>query len=179
MYKVIVTKDDPMVASINRQYIEKNRLLKVTAQFSNGEETLCFLKNHDADFLVLDVYMPVMDGIELLRTLRKINKYIHIIMVTAANDMNQVKELLSLGVLDYLIKPFEAERFNLAIEKFLKRKKTLNKIIDYLKIQKNEPLTSEEIAEAVHLSRVTIRRYMNYLVETQHVISDIDYQTGG
>ena len=42
-----------------------------------------------------------------------------------------------------------------------------------------QALTSEEIAEQVHLSRITIRRYVNYMVETGELVSSIDYQTGG
>ena len=41
------------------------------------------------------------------------------------------------------------------------------------------PMTSEKIAKAVQLSSVTVRRYMNYLLEKQRVVSDIDYNTGG
>ena len=48
-----------------------------------------------------------------------------------------------------------------------------------MKEHRLEPLTSKKIAEEVNLSRVTIRRYMDYLLEKKEITSDIDYTTGG
>ena len=56
---------------------------------------------------------------------------------------------------------------------------TLRLIQDFLARSQGQALTSEEIAEQVHLSRITIRRYVNYMVETGELVSSIDYQTGG
>ena len=56
---------------------------------------------------------------------------------------------------------------------------TLERVRDFLSANRGQALTSEEIAEQVHLSRITIRRYVNYMVETGELISSIDYQTGG
>lgn len=216
MYQVIIIEDDPMVASINRQYVELNRNLRVAGHFTNGQDALLFLEHHHADLAILDVYMPVMDGIALLKELRKRNKTLDVIMVTAANEPDQVKELLSLGVLDYLVKPFEYVRFNHALALFMMhqdmlsgkdsvtqqeldrllhtasvsdtktellnkgmQEKTLTLIRNYMKEHKGEPLTSEKIAEEIKLSRVTVRRYMNYLLEQNEIVSDIDYRTGG
>ena len=57
--------------------------------------------------------------------------------------------------------------------------KTLDSIRAYLNRHIGEGLTSEQIADEVGLSRVTIRRYMNYLIELKEVSSDVDYNTGG
>ena len=57
--------------------------------------------------------------------------------------------------------------------------KTLDSIRTYLNQHIGEGLTSEQIADEVGLSRVTIRRYMNYLIELKEVSSDVDYNTGG
>lgn len=48
-----------------------------------------------------------------------------------------------------------------------------------MKVHQLDPMTSDMIAKEVRLSSVTVRRYMNYLLEKQRVISDIDYNTGG
>lgn len=57
--------------------------------------------------------------------------------------------------------------------------KTLNKIHSYIKEKHDVFLTCEEIARMSGLSRVTVRRYMNYLIELNEVVSEVDYQTGG
>lgn len=215
MYQVIIIEDDPMVASINRQYVELNKYLRVTGQFSNGKDALNYLKDHTVNLAIMDVYMPVMDGVELLTEIRKLQKHIDVIMVTAATDASHVKKLLGLGVIDYLVKPFEYVRFNHALARFMEhqellkqetfsqeqldslfeissgtasqqevlrkglQEKTLETILSYMKEHPADALTSETVAEEVHLSRVTVRRYMNYLLDKKQIVSDIDYTTGG
>ena len=56
---------------------------------------------------------------------------------------------------------------------------TLKLIQDFLRDRQDNLFTSEQIAEQLHLSRITIRRYMNYLLDTGEIISTIDYKTGG
>lgn len=216
MYQVIIIEDDPMVASINRTYVELNRNLKVAGVFSNGQDALAYLEKNPADLAIMDFYMPIMNGLELLREIRKRNKTLDIIMVTAANDAVHIKQLLSLGIIDYLVKPFEYVRFNHALAKFIEHQEllkqqnfsqqqldalldlspasmsdvseelnkglqdaTLKMILNFMKEHGQESLTSKQIAEETHLSRVTIRRYMDYLVEKQKIVKDIDYTTGG
>lgn len=217
-YKVIIIEDDPMVASINKQYVKRNHLLELTGIFSNGTDALKYLENHTVNLIILDMYMPVMDGQEFLRRLRTSDNPVDVIMVTAASDITSIRSLLSYGLVDYLVKPFEYSRFAMALEKFIQKQrlleqnqdlsqqkldeflastgfsrsnekellpskglqsKTLDSIRSYLNQHIGEGLTSEQIADEVGLSRVTIRRYMNYLIELKEVSSDVDYNTGG
>ena len=214
-YKVIIVEDDPMVASINKQYVERNSHLVLSEVFNNGKDALLYLKSHRADLIILDMYMPIMDGKQFLKELRSQGNNVDVIMVTAATDITSIRDLLSFGLVDYLVKPFEYSRFAQSLDRFLQKKniishnrclsqnqlddylsfslsaekevlpskglqsKTLESIRSYLKNHADEPLTSEQIADEVGLSRVTIRRYMNYLIELKEVSSDIDYNTGG
>ena len=59
------------------------------------------------------------------------------------------------------------------------QEQTLETVRQYMRENPDKEFTSEEIAEQVHLSRVTIRRYVNYMLETHEIASDIDYRTGG
>ena len=137
-----------------------------------------------------------------------------VIMVTAASDVAIVRELLSRGVFDYLVKPFECARFRQALARFAATRTylkgdsrleqseidrllshsgaeaparlekglgetTLAMIRGFLKEHAGEAFSSEQVAEQVHLSRITIRRYMNYLLEAGEITSFVDYQTGG
>ena len=118
-YKVLIVEDDPMVAMINEQYVCKNPLFKVAGTCRNGQEALDFLEVNCIDLIVLDVFMPYMDGIETLKKIREKKVAAEVIMVTAANDSNTIEETMHLGVIDYLIKPFAFERFQVALEKFV------------------------------------------------------------
>ena len=217
-YKVIIIEDDPMVASINKQYVNRNNQLELAGIFSNGSDGLKYLEDHAVDLIILDMYMPVMDGKEFLSRLRASGNPVDVIMVTAASDINSMRSLLSYGLVDYLVKPFEYSRFAAALDKFIRKQnviehnqglsqkqldeflsntsftrnsekeilpskglqsKTLDSIRTYLNQHIGEGLTSEQIADEVGLSRVTIRRYMNYLIELKEVSSDVDYNTGG
>lgn len=217
MYHVIIVEDDPMVASINRQYVEVTSPFQVDRVFKSGGDALEYFKKNNADLIILDYYTPLMNGAEFIDRLHSMGKSPSIIMVTSANDTDIVQSLLSRGVMDYLVKPFEYSRFKLALDRFHEKQQYLEKARDnlsqnaidhlftrsetaaeaspqlskglnestlklirsFLAEHPEEFFTSEQIAEQIHLSRITIRRYMNYLVDTHEIISTIDYKTGG
>ena len=117
-YSVLIVEDDPMVSMINEQYVLKGADFTIAGTCRNGNEAIEFLKSHTTDLILLDVYMPVMDGIAVLKKIREMKIPSEVIMITAANDTTTIENTMHLGVLDYLIKPFAYERFNVALEKF-------------------------------------------------------------
>lgn len=119
MYSVLIVEDDPMVAMINERYVKKNKLFSVEGSVRSGQEAISFLENKSVDLIILDVYMPYLDGIETLKKIREMNISSEVIMVTAANDASTLEQTVHLGVVDYLIKPFAYERFQVALEKFI------------------------------------------------------------
>ena len=125
MYKVLIVEDDPMVAMINEQYIKRNKNFELVGKCSNGSSALDFLDNNDVDLLILDVYMPKIDGFETLRRVRNKKITVDAIMVTAANDRASLEEALHLGIVDYLVKPFTFDRFQMALEKYISQNNAL------------------------------------------------------
>lgn len=203
-----------MVAMINEQYIKRHKQFSVAGKCHDGISALDFLENNSVDLLILDVFLPQMDGFEVLRSIRKKQITLDAIMVTAANDRESLEEALHLGIVDYLVKPFTFERFRIALDKFIaqtdalkdietlnqknidfifdnSRKKsedihpkgiqdkTLHLIIDHICQNSDKWLTGDAIAEQIGLTGVTVRRYMNYLIEAGIVISEMNYETGG
>ena len=139
-----------MVSMINEQYVNRNKAFHVVGKCKDGKSALEYLESNHVDLIVLDVYMPQMDGFETLRQIRKNKKPVDIIMVTAANDRASLEEALHLGVVDYLVKPFTYDRFRIALDKYvshlaaLKDLDTLNqKNIDF--IIENAHKKSEEL----------------------------------
>lgn len=150
MYKVLIVEDDPMVAMINAQFVSRHKDFCVVEKFNDGNSALEYLENNPIDLIILDVFMPYMNGFETLRQIRKKQIPVDVIMVTAANEIDSLKEGLHLGVVDYLVKPFTFERFKIALDKFISQTdalKNLEKVnqtnIDYL-IDKSRK-TSEEL----------------------------------
>ena len=213
MYKIMIVEDDPMVAMINEQFVNRCGDFSVTHRCSNGEDALAILGSAPVDLVIMDVYMPRLDGIETLKKIREKDIPVSVIMVTAANDNSTVEEAVRLGAIDYLVKPFTFDRFKQALEKFRSGKQVLDadRTLDQKNIdillgnapavrQEQEPkgiqdktrerlmdclavsgewLTGEEISERTELSVVTVRKYMNYLVDTGEVQGRMNYETGG
>lgn len=123
MYKVLIVEDDPMVAMINEQYVCRNKNFCVQKTCRNGQEALEYLEgaagDNAIDLVIMDVFMPYLNGIETLKKIREKKLDCEVIMVTAANDPATLEEAMHLGVIDFLIKPFAYERFQVALEKFI------------------------------------------------------------
>ena len=221
MVLAVIVEDDPMVMEINRQYMERIPGVKVVACCRNGSEALRFLSEYNADIILVDMFMPQMTGIELIRELRSKGNSSDVIMVTADNSVKSIKDAMSLGITDYLIKPFEFERFKTAVEKCITKRaltegnysneaslsqedidrliqgdtvhipkaptvldkgiqaSTLEVLIQCLSFANEESMDCEGLAKASSLSKVTVRRYMNYLIENDQAESITDYSTGG
>ena len=125
MYKVLIVEDDPMVAMINEQFVSRHKDFVVAHKCNDGKSALEYLDECKVDLIILDVFMPYMDGFETLRQIRKKQIPVDVIMVTAANEREQLKEGLHLGVVDYLVKPFTFERFKVALDKFIAQSEAL------------------------------------------------------
>jgi response regulator of citrate/malate metabolism len=167
MYKVLIVEDDPMVAMINEQYIKRNKNFQIVGKCNDGMSALDFLENNTVDLLILDVFMPKMDGFETLRQIRNKQITVDAIMVTAANERESLEEALHLGIVDYLVKPFTFDRFQMALEKYIAQnnalkdietlnQKSIDHIIDNAR-KKSEDLYPKGIQEK------TIELIMEYL----------------
>jgi response regulator of citrate/malate metabolism len=125
MTKVLIVEDDPMVAQINKNYIESVEGFQVVSILEDGKEALEFLYKNQVDLIILDVYMPKLDGISFLMEMRKRQIDCDVIMVTAAREVDKIHDAMQFGVVDYLIKPFEYERLKKSLENYALRLKLL------------------------------------------------------
>ena len=126
MYRTVIVEDDPMIASINQTFLSRDPRFSLAAVFHSGQEALEWLRKRPVELLILDVYMPLCTGVELLRSLRAQAIPVDAIMVTAANDAASVDTLLKMGVVDYLVKPFTYERFQQALDTFCRHKEAVH-----------------------------------------------------
>jgi CitB family two-component system response regulator MalR len=125
---VLIIEDDPMVAEINKTFLMKIQGFSLVGSVNNGVDAMSFLKkkSNNVDLILLDVFMPQMDGIAFLEKVKREYNHIDVIMVTAAQSAKDVKFALSHGVVDYIIKPFTFERMALALNTYKNRIEILN-----------------------------------------------------
>ena len=172
MYKVLIVEDDPMVAMINEQFVSRHKDFVVAHKCNDGKSALEYLDENEVDLIILDVYMPYMDGFETLRQIRKKQISVDVIMVTAANEREQLKEGLHLGVVDYLVKPFTFERFKVALDKFIAQSEALKdldkvnqKNIDFL-IDKSRKKANELYPKGIQ--EKTLQTIIEHLKENKN-----------
>ncbi|MFD1019729.1 response regulator [Thalassobacillus hwangdonensis] len=125
MIKVMIVEDDPMVAALNEKYVQQMEGFHLCCTAPNTDRALDELKQTDIDLILLDVYMPGMNGLEFLKKLREQAQDIDVILITAASDINQIQQAMRLGAVDYLIKPFEFDRFQKALTEYRTNHHTL------------------------------------------------------
>lgn len=116
---ILIIEDDPMVAHIHQHYLNELGSFHVVKVIDNGLEAFEYIKTHEAeiDLVILDVQMPKLTGLEMLKLLREEGSDISVIPITAVNDNKTISEFLNLGVVDYLVKPFSQDRFNQAVSR--------------------------------------------------------------
>lgn len=172
MYKVLIVEDDPMVAMINEQFVSRHKDFVVAHKCNDGKSALEYLDENEVDLIILDVFMPYMDGFETLRQIRKKQIPVDVIMVTAANEREQLKEGLHLGVVDYLVKPFTFERFKVALDKFIAQVEALKdldkvnqKNIDFL-IDKSRKRANELYPKGIQ--EKTLQTIIEHLKENKN-----------
>ena len=109
---VLIVEDDPMVVEIHRRCIDQVPGYRVVAVAGTGEKALELLEKVPADLLILDIFMPGLGGIDTLRILRERGVPLDVVVVSAANDVTTVHEVMRGGAFDYIVKPFRFERMH-------------------------------------------------------------------
>ncbi|WP_073758686.1 response regulator [Streptomyces sp. CB03234] len=106
MTKVLVVDDDFMVAKLHSRYVSAVDGFRVVGVAHSGAEALRAAEALRPDVVLLDIYLPDMDGIGVLRALRAAGHGVDALFITAARDAGTIRSALRAGALHYLIKPF-------------------------------------------------------------------------
>ena len=114
--KCLIIDDEPLAINVIKNYLEPVENFEVVNSFSNPIEGLNFLKNNKVDVVFLDINMPVLDGINFIKSLENPP----IIVITTAYSQFAI-ETYELDVLDYLVKPIEFPRLMKTLNKISKR----------------------------------------------------------
>ncbi|WP_340003112.1 response regulator [Oceanobacillus sp. FSL K6-0127] len=129
-YRVLIVEDDFRIANINRQFVEKVDGFIVSDTVRTGEEALAFLSegNELPDIVLLDIYIPDVEDLNLFWEIRSTYKEIDIIVITAAKEVETIQEVVRGGVFDYIIKPVDVTRFEQMLTRYKERRHLLSSV---------------------------------------------------
>ena len=119
MFRVLVVEDDDALRGLFRRVLEKNGYEALEA--GNGQEALDVLDRQYIDLIISDIMMPVMDGYELVRSLREAGIGIPVLMITAKDAFDDMRRGFSSGTDDYMVKPVNVNEMVLRVGALLRR----------------------------------------------------------
>lgn len=211
MIEVMIIEDDPMVREINSKFLKRIDGFHLYKAVGNLTEAKKFVVAKKPDLILLDVFLPKENGIDFLKWLRSEEINVDVILITADKTIERVQEAFRYGAVDYLIKPFNFNRFKDSLAQFKERyhefKKgdeieqgTLDKLIsntttsqegeglekgfnkytyraiwEEIERRNGEYFTAEELSEKIKVARVTVRRYLEYMIKEGLLEKIVEY----
>ena len=129
MIRTLVVDDDFMSASIHRSYVERVAGFTAVGEAHTGAQALECVRRLDPDLVLLDIYLPDINGIEVIRRLRiEGHAGVDVIAVTAAKDVQTLRAAIHGGVLHYIVKPFVFDTFRERLERYAAVRRRLERI---------------------------------------------------
>jgi response regulator of citrate/malate metabolism len=104
--RVLVVEDDALLADAHRQLVGRVAGFEVVGVAHSGGEALRFLAAREVDLVLLDIYLPDMVGLEVVKAMRARGLATDVIAVTSSRELEVVRTAVSQGVVQYLLKPF-------------------------------------------------------------------------
>ncbi|MCP4188031.1 MAG: response regulator [Gammaproteobacteria bacterium] len=116
--RTMIVEDDARIAEIQNRFLEKLPSFEVVGIALTLEDCENMIDILAPDLVLLDVHFPDGSGFELLKSIRTQKQHIEVILVTAAKDMESLKEAMHGGVFDYVVKPLEFNRLRDSLSRF-------------------------------------------------------------
>ncbi len=115
MIKILIIDDEHSIRETLEMFLREKGYEVATSE--DGEKGLESVQRERPDIVILDIRLPGMDGLEVLRRIKEKEEDIHVIMITAYHDIETTKQAMKLGAYEYIHKPLDADEFENAIEK--------------------------------------------------------------
>ena len=124
MYKILIAEDDKELCQLFQYVLTKNGY--AVKGVENGKEALAAMDTDYYDLIISDIMMPVMDGYELVRTLREDGNMIPVLMITAKDAFDDMRLGFISGSDDYMVKPVNVNEMVLRVSALLRRAQMIN-----------------------------------------------------
>ncbi|WP_432971363.1 response regulator [Dactylosporangium sp. CA-233914] len=214
MIRVLVVEDEPIAADAHAMYVERVPGFAVAAKAATAAEALRALGRGGVDLVLLDMNLPDMHGMDLVRAMRAAGHPADVMAVTSARDLEIVRAAVSQGIVHYLLKPFAFPALRDKLERYRQYRtrlagtesvadqqevdgllatlrapspshlpkgmspESLSAVADLIRAA-GTGLSAAEAAQSLQASRVTARRYLEYLAERGAVTRHLRYGGAG
>lgn len=212
MLRVLVVEDEPTTAAAHGEYVGRVAGFEVAGTAYTGQEALRMLSAGGVDVVLLDMNLPDRHGLDIVRAMRAAGDSTDVIAVTSARELTVVRQAASLGIAQYLLKPFVFTALRERLESWASHRQTVEgqevvtsqQSVDRLLsrprsmtgalpkglspesldsvtglLRGADALSAAEVAEQMSSSRVTARRYLEYLHDIGLVVRRPRYAATG
>jgi response regulator of citrate/malate metabolism len=213
-FRVLVVEDEPVALEAHAAYVERVPGFAVAATAATSHEALRALQSTEVDVVLLDMNLPDRHGLDVIRAMRAGGHRADVIAVTSARDLEVVRAAVSLGVVQYLLKPFvfatlrdrleayRTYRAQLGDAQELSTQAEVDRLVEGVRSStpaalpkgmgedllakvtralrdSGAGLSASELGEALGVSRVTARRYAEYLSDSRLAVRSQRYAGAG
>ncbi len=160
MYRVMIVDDEKFVRKsiINRIEWDQRELF-LAGEADNGADALELVSLVKPDIILVDIRMPIMNGIELIRNVKRDHPEIFFIILSGYDDFEYTKEAIKLGITNYIKKPIDENELN----------ETLSLIVNLIRHQKENEEQFQDISRQIQKSKAIMHeKYLNNLLYRQY-----------
>jgi response regulator of citrate/malate metabolism len=209
--RVLIVEDDPVAADAHVLYVGRVPGFVAVGKAHTGAQARRLMDRTAVDLLLLDLHLPDVHGLQFARSLRAAGHHADVIAVTSARDLTVVREGVSLGVVQYVLKPFTFATLRDRLVRYAEFRAAVGDASGQDEVDRalatlraptpaalpkglsaptlervsvtlrdcGAALTAAGVAEAVGISRITARRYLEHLVDAGRAARSPQYGTVG
>ena len=179
MFQILVVEDNKNLMRLMKTRLEQAGYRVLQAE--NGQEALEVLEDQHVDLVISDIMMPLIDGFELIESLREANFKMPILIVTAKEDFEDKEKGFRLGTDDYMVKPIDMNEMILRVTALLRRAKITNEhkivigkiVLDYGNLSITGPDLDMELPKKEFLLLFKLLSYPKQIFTRQQLMSEI------
>ncbi len=137
--KILIADDHPLIAEGIKNTFENNSEFNVVGIVENGKAALDFINNNSVEVALLDINMPIMDGIECAKEIVKNHKHIKVAVLSMYQEASIIKSLIEIGVKGYMLKTIPSDELLLAIKNIHQGKEYFSTAVTKALISDDKP----------------------------------------
>ncbi|OEE74397.1 response regulator [Vibrio genomosp. F6] len=176
--KVMIIEDDVAIAELHHRYLLQMGGFDVVGIATTQSEAEMQLEVLKPDLVILDVYLPDGNGLDILQKVRGNNQHCDVILITAARDVDTLQQAMRGGVVDYLLKPVIFSRLEVALKKYQSQQTELDNVADFNQGLVDKMLQANANVESSHqrlpkgIDSVTLDKIRNLFQEPVSLTAD-------